>query len=47
MIRNIYFKAKCCGDTEIRYVDDKFVETVNTEVGYPTAVFIGERFIYF
>lgn len=28
MIRNIYFKAKCCGDTEIRYVDDKFVETV-------------------
>lgn len=28
-------------------VYSKFVETVNTEVGYPTAVFIGERFIYF
>ena len=28
MIRNIYFKATCCGDTDIRYVDDKFVEAV-------------------
>lgn len=28
MIRNIYFKAKCCGSTEIRYVDDKFIDTV-------------------
>lgn len=26
MIRNIYFKATCCGDTEVRYIDDKFVE---------------------
>ena len=25
MIRNIYFKANCCGDTEVRYVDDKYI----------------------
>lgn len=28
MIRNVYFKAKCCGDIETRYIDDKFVENV-------------------
>ena len=28
MIRNIYFKAKCCGDIEVRYINDKFVEIV-------------------
>lgn len=26
MIKNIYFRATCCGDVEVRYIDDKFVE---------------------
>ncbi len=26
MIRNVYFKANCCGDTDVRYINDKFVE---------------------
>lgn len=26
MIRNVYFKATCCGETEVRYIDDKFIE---------------------
>ena len=32
MIRNIYFKATCCGDVETRYVDDKFVENVKSNL---------------
>lgn len=28
MIRNVYFKATCCNDTDTRYIDDKFVENV-------------------
>ena len=28
MIRNVYFKATCCNEIEIRYIDDKFVENV-------------------
>lgn len=26
MIRNVYFKATCCGSTETRYIDDGFIE---------------------
>lgn len=28
MIRNVYFKATCCNDHEVRYIDDKFVENI-------------------
>lgn len=32
MIRNVYFKANCCGDAEVRYIDDKFVEVFKSKL---------------